>query len=359
MAHMDIFNDDAFTMGQLIDTIERVPYQPGLLGRLNLFRPVPVRTEFVAIEEKAHTLAIIQTSARGAPLEQGRTNKRKLRRFDTTRLAKGDKITAAEVQGIRAIGSETELMQVQDVVVEKQTTLRSDMELTFENHRLGAVQGKVLDADGTVIYNWFTEWGIAEPTPIEFKLDTASTDVERLIRTQVLRAMQRASKGLWVPGTYAAALCGDSFFDKLTGHKTVRETYLNTIQAAALRNAFGVAAEQMDGTFATYWYGGVLFINYRGVDDFDDNATSGVTSIGIKSTEAKFFPVNAPGVFQKALSPGEGIDDVNTPGREIYSELEMEKRNNPRFVDLEIYSYPLYVCTRPEILLRAVENTNP
>lgn len=357
MAHMDIFNNDAFKMGELIDAVEKVPYSPQLLGAMGLFRPRPVRTEFVSIEKRENTLAIIQTSERGAPLEQGTGRKRDIRRFDTVRLAKGDRINAHEIQGIRAFGTESELQQVVTEVTERMTQLRGDLELTFENHRLGAVQGKVLDADGSVIIDWFSEWGIDAPTPIEFKLDTATTDVERICRG-VLRTMARNSKGAWAPGTYPAALCGDSFFDKLTGHKTVRETYLNTAQADALRQAFGPAVENMTGSFATFWYGGILFINYRGTDSFADEATDGVDAIGIKSTQAKLFPVNAPGVFQRAQSPAETFDFVNTPGRDLYAMIIPDRDRNAH-VTLEVYSYPLYICTRPEMLLTANENTNP
>ena len=353
MAHMDIFKNDAFSMGQLTGAVTKVPYRPSLLGAMGLFRKMPIRTEFFEIEEKDGTLSVIQTSQRGAPLEQNRRDRRKLRRFDTVRLAKGDRIKAAEVAGVRAFGSETELMGVQQLVAEKQAQLRDDLELTFEMHRLGALQGVLLDADGTVLYNWFDEFGISAPAAIDFNLDTPTTDIEKLIRVEVIRKMQTVSKGAWIPGTSVTALCGDVFFDKLTNHKTVRETYLNYTAAANLRAMGGVASQGPEGSFFEFSYGGVRFINYRGTDNFSDGATAGVESIGIKSDEAKFFPVGARDVFQMAMSPGEGMNDVNQPGRKVYSELELEKRANPRFADIEIYSYPLFICTRPEMLMKA------
>lgn len=356
--HIDIFSGDAFSMGTLTDSIEKMPYSPGLLRSMGLFTPRPVRTEYVAIESKNHTLAIIQTSERGGPLEQGRRDKRSLRRFDTVRLAKADRVSASEIQGIRAYGTETELMQAADLVADSNMKLRGDLELTFEKHRLGAIQGKVLDADGTEIIDWFDEWDIAVPTAIEFKLDTAGTEVEAICR-DIQRRQARASQGLWTPSTYTAALAGDLFFDKLTRHKTVKETYLNQAQAASLRASFGPAAQNMTGAFATFNYGGILFINYRGVDTFTDTPTvegGGVESIGVKSYEAKFFPVGAPGVFQVAYSPGETFDTVNTLGREMYAMLIPDRKRNA-YVDLEVYSYPLFMCTRPEMLLTGVANT--
>lgn len=345
MASMDIFNNDAFNMIELTGTVERVPYQPNLLGTLNIFEPMPVRTDHVAIEEKDRTLAIIQTSVRGAPLETHRTNKRRLRRFDTVRLAKGDRINASEIQGIRAYGSMTELRQVQDLVVEKQTDLRADMETTHELHRLGAIQGKVLDADGSTLFDWFSEYGISAPTAIQFKLDTATTNLRQICHN-VSRTMQRAAKGAFVPGTRINALCGDSFFDKLIDHKWVRDTYLNRIGSEVLRE--NEAWREAD-------LFGIRFINYRGTDTFADDGT-GVNSIGIKSGEAKFFPTGARGLFKVAYSPAESFNFVNTPGQEIYS-MMIPDRDRNMYVDIEQYSYPLYVCTRPEVLQTAVENT--
>jgi hypothetical protein len=81
------------------------------------------------------------------------------------------------VQNIRAFGSETELQQVQQEIADIMggpTGLRNSIELTHENMRLGAIQGILLDADGTVIRNWFTEFGISQPAEIDFDLDNAS-----------------------------------------------------------------------------------------------------------------------------------------------------------------------------------------
>jgi len=358
MADMDIFNQDAFTMGQMIGTAEKVPYKPSLLGELNIFSPKPVRTNFATIEERDGVLNLIPTSPRGAPMPQGVVNKRRLRRVDTVRVAKQDFVRAEEVAGIRAWGSETELMQVAQLIVDKQTKLRDDMELTMEYHRMGAILGKVIDVDGSTIHDWFAEYNISAPTAIQFKLDTANTDVKKIIMSQVVRPMQRAAKNAWIIGrTYPVALCGDSFYDKFVNHQAVKETYLNWLSAQDLRQAYGASNANVKGAFAAFKFGGVLWINYRSSDVFDDNATNGLASLGIPSTQAKFFPMDADEIFQVVYSPGEGMNDVNTPGKPVYFELELEKRANPRWAELDMAAYPLHICARPETLFTAVENT--
>lgn len=340
MPSMDIFNSDAFSARSLTAAIAKVDYLPSLLGDMNIFDAKPVSTVQVMIEEMDGVLGLIKTTERGAPLPQRTAERRKARGFKTVRLAKGDRLYAHEIQGVRAFGSETELMQVQAEVMRRMAGpagLLRDLQLTWENHRLGAVQGVVLDADGSTLFDWFTEFGVSQDTEIDFDLDNASP-AEGAVRkkcTQVVRQMRVASKGAWSPATRVIGLCGDNFFDDLTAHKEVRATYLNTQAAAALRD--GLAYEQVN-------YGGITFINYQGTDDG--------STVGIGTDKCKFFPTNAPGAFDVAYSPGETFDFVNTPGQQQYALIVPDKDRNA-WVDIEVYSYPLFYPTRPKMLQRA------
>lgn len=334
MATMDIFNDDAFSMTSLAGAIDKVPYVPGFLGAQNLFEPRPVTTETVAVEKVDGVLSIVQTSERGAPLERQGAEKRDIRDFRSRRIAKSDTIRASEIQGVRAWGSETELQQVQQVVARRQMRLRRDVELTHENMRLGAVQGIVLDADGSTIYNWFTEWGISQAAEIDFALTTATTDVRGKC-SQVIRQMQQAGKGAFTTATQVHALASNEFYDALIAHPLVRDTYLNWAAAMELRD---------NPVFRSFPFGGITFHNYRGTDDG--------STVVVPANKCKFYPAGATDVFEVAYSPGETFDWVNTPGQPIYS-LIVPDRDRNTFVDVELYSYPLYLCNRPEMLQRA------
>lgn len=338
MASMDVFKGDAFSTFELTQAINAVPYVPSFLESLNLFEPVPVRTEFFAIEKRDNTLNLVQTTKRGAAPTSRTDDKRDLRYFPTVRVANHDRLNASEIQNIRAFGSDSELLQVQDEVMRKMVNLQRDQNLTHENMRLGAIQGIVKDADGSTIRNWYSEWGVSQPAEVTFAFTTA-TAANGTIRGQcaaVVRAMARASKGAWIDGqSYVIGLCDDTFFDGLISNPETRATYLNQQEASQLRN--GTA-------FETFKYGGILFVNYRGTDD---NST-----VAVASGKCKFFPVNAPGVFKKAMSPGESFDWVNTPGQPFYA-LQIPDDERNAFVDVEVYSYPLYVCTKPLMLQRA------
>ncbi|MCP1675450.1 hypothetical protein J2T57_002600 [Natronocella acetinitrilica] len=334
MATLDVFKQRAFHMVELTAALNKQPYLPQLLGSLNLFETRPVRTTTVAIEQKNGNLNIIATSPRGAPLQRNEQEKRDIRDFRTVRIAQGDRITADEIQDIRAFGSETEMMQVQQEVADRLRQLRRNVEITHERMRLGAIKGQVLDKDDTVIKNWFTEWGVSQPAEVDFALGTEGTDVRGKC-SQIVRAMAKAAQGLWTPATEVHAVVGHEFYDALSNHPRVRETFLNWSAAADLREG---------AAFSAFPFGGIMWHDYRGSDDG--------SKVAVAADKAHFFPVNAPGAFQVALSPAETFDFANTRGQEVYAMVIPDEKRNA-FVDVEVYSYPLHICTRPKMLQRA------
>ncbi|GBQ32260.1 major capsid protein [Gluconacetobacter azotocaptans] len=337
MVSLNVFNRDPFTTMELTSYVDKVPFNPTGIGDLVLFEDLPIRTSFLMVEERDQKLVVIPTSPRGAPATERDTEKRKARFFQVPRLAHGDTIYATELQNVRAFGTQTELMQVQDEVSRRlagPTGLTANMEYTWELHRLGAIQGKLLDADGSVLYDWAQEFEIERPEEIGFALDAADPTLGslRIQCNKIVRAMMRAAQGAWLPSTRVMAMCGDDFWDALITHKDVLTTYFNWEAARELRK--GTAFEAMD-------FGGISWFNYRGSNDN--------TTVAVPTDKVKFFPQGAPGVFQRALAPAEAAQWVNTLGKPIYV-IPIFDRDRNFWWRMETYSYPLHICTRPEIL---------
>lgn len=342
---IDVFNQDPFTSIALTEAVERNPFLPNGLGAIDgLFDFNPIRAEAVAVEQRQGKLSLIQTSDRGAPRTERTTELRQIRYFQVPRLFHGDRLTAREIANIREFGSETETMQAQKEIGRRlngPTGLLSNIEYTWEHMRLGSIQGLFLDADGTVIYNWFNEFGIVQPTEVPFNLSASSpvAGSMRTLCTKVVRGVTRAAQGAFTPRTTIHALCDDVFWDALIAHPDVRTTYLNWVEAAELRK--GTAFDAMP-------FGGILWFNYRGSDD--------LTTVAPATGTAKFFPVNAPGIFQQVASPAEDFPNVNTPGKKVYVKIIPDEKRQ-EYVDLEAKSYPLFLCTRPEVLWSARAGT--
>ena len=153
--------------------------------------------------------------------------------------------------------------------------------------------------------------------------------------TAVRRSIQVGLKGVGVASAIYG-ICGDAFWDDLTSHPEVIKTFTGWAAAADLRNDHGQP-------WSTFRYGDINFINYRGTDDG--------TTLTVGTDKCKFFPVGA-GIFRWAMSPGERFEHVNTLGQETYSAIVLDKDRNS-WADVEVYSYPLPVCTMPQALHRA------
>lgn len=68
--------------------------------------------------------------------------------FNTIHLPARSTIRADEVRGLRQFGSESELESVQTMVQKRQIKHRRQLDATIEYHRIGAIKGQILDADG-------------------------------------------------------------------------------------------------------------------------------------------------------------------------------------------------------------------
>jgi len=328
MSLLDIFNDNTFGLASLTDAIQKLPYVPARIGQLGLFETQGVPTNTIVVEERDGVLALLPTKRRGEPATAARSGHRKARSFAIPHIPYEDTVLAEQVSGVRAFGSENELDGVAQVVNDRLAQMRQDHEVTLEYHRVGALQGVILDADGsTPIYNLFTEFGVAEQT-VDFVLATATTDV-RAACISVARAMEGALGAL--PQTGIHAMCGATWFDALIAHDYVKDAYHRFQDSANLRN------DPRKG----FEFGGIMFEEYRG-------SIGGVSFV--PATEARFVPLGVPGLFKTYFGPADFMETVNTIGLPIYA--KQERMDFDRGIRLHTQSNPLCLCLRPRALVK-------
>lgn len=327
---LDVFKSDAFSMVTLTESLNKVKFQPGRIGRLGLFRERGITTTTAIIEEKDGQLELIQTSERGAPASPLTRPKRKARSFLVPHLVKEATIIADSLQGVRAFGSENEAEGVQAVVNDRLETLRALHEVTQEFHRLGAIKGVVLDADGTTeIHNLFTEFGVSQNVK-DIALSSTTTKVRKGLM-EAKRVAKGVLGGIPVNGWYA--FCGDSFFDTFVEHDAVKET-LKYQESGQLRND---AAE--DG----FSFAGIRFENYIG-------SVSGQDFI---NTDVAYLVPVAP-IFHTNFAPGDFLETVNTVGLPYYAKVKQDDLD--RGVLLHTQSNPLSICTMPGAVIKLTKS---
>lgn len=334
---MDVMNANAWGSAELLDEIlPEVEHKPDMLSNMSLFDPVYSRSSTVAVVIKGNTLNLIPTSAKGEAPAELVPEGAKLRYFGPVRLAKGSTVYASEMADVMLLPEQEQVAEVVSELQDRYQQINDDMELTREHMFLGAVQGVVYDADGTtVLYDWYDEFGVSKPTEVNFALGTQGTNVKKKCRN-IKREIQKEAKGVWTSGAYVAALAGDAFFDDLVAHPSLKETKLNTERAKQLENIEGYSAVEIEG---------ILFINYRGTDDG--------SKLAIDTNQAKFFPVGARGAFKIGWCPCDEFKEfIGKKGQPLYP-VVFDDKDRGAWDRVELYSYPLPICTRPLMLRSA------
>lgn len=323
-----MLNDDGFTLSEMTAAINEIPHLPTMLGDDGVFEYSGVSQLTVQVEKQGNTLALVSTKPRGgAGGEIGRNN-RNLRPFNLVHLPLNDAILADEVQGVRQFGTdgsplplETRRQEVMNLGVRR-------FDLTMEWYRVGALKGIVYDADGTtVLHNFFTEFGVSQQTQ-SFELDVTTTEVRNVCDT-VQELIEDELGG--TPFTDLVAYCGRDFWKSLTAHKSVKETFLNQVQASSLRGDPRMALD----------FGSIIFKKYRG-------AANGAQMIA--ANECYIVPRGVPGLMLGRFGPADYMETVNTIGLPLYAK-GIPMRNGKGW-DIEMQSNPIHLLTRPRAVVR-------
>lgn len=326
--HLDIFNDDAFSVSSLTAAINEQPHQPGRIGALGLFQEEGVTTTSVTIEYNQGGLSLVPVGERGKPVSPQERDQRNLRSFVVPHLKKDDTLLADAIQNLRAFGSETDVETVQNVVNQRLGRMNRDLDATIEFHRVGAIKGLILDADGSsVIYDLYDEFGITQEE-VSLALGNAATNV----RNKILEAVRKSEDklGATVVSGYRIFF-GRALFDAFTGHAKVEKAWELWNEGEMLRN------DPRGG----FMFGGAFCEEYRGKVG---------TQAFIGDNEAYLVPEGVADLFITRFAPADYMETANTLGLPKYAKQEMLRMN--RGVEFEAQSNPLNLCTRPGAIIK-------
>ena len=327
MASLDIFRDDAFSVTELTLAMESATIAPQPLT--SLFHHDGLRGETFFIEmADAGELSVIPTSAVGSPpVYQGR-KRRSVLNFATLHMKVADVIRPEEVAGVRAYGSETELKQLRTLVDEQTAGLRQKVEITHDWHRMGAIKGQVLDADGSVLIDMYDEFDVTKST-FDLELDDADTDVKRkVVEMMRLSEGKLRNRGKIVTGW--RTLCSSSFIDALSLHEDVRARF---------------DAVQSDFNLRTQLRGFDMF----GVRWDEYQVGTGTGGTWIADGKAYLVPI-VKDLLIGRFTPASYMSTVNAgKGRPMYAITEMLPKQGG--VEVEVQSRPLFLCTMPDVIV--------
>lgn len=329
MASLDIFNDDAFSVTELSDTITDIPDVPTKIGDKGIFNEKGIRTTVFMFERQGSALKLIPTSPRGGVPEPVALGPRKVFPINLFHIAESWSVLADEVQGIRAFGKETEVMQVADLVRDKLELCRGNMDLTHEYQRVGAIKGLVKDADGSTLLDIYDAFGMTQTT---LYWDLGNTSVDPKAKGIALKqAMQGKLGGRSFSGIRILASPG--WFMSFIANTNIKKAW------ELWQNGQFFRDDQTEADFA--------FLRNITIEIYD--GVIGGQPL-IEDGFAYAYPEGVPGLFQSRYAPADYAETVNTVGKPFYAKQEAMRFN--KGIEGEAQSNPLHFCSLPETIFK-------
>lgn len=316
------------TQAELDEAVNSQPNVPSRLLADPMWREKNLTTTSVMVEYVGGEIRLIPARSRNdAPNVKAFGKGSVVRTFTVPHLPLETTIRANQIQDVRKVGTTDALLSNAEVVADEIAEHRGAHDATIEHLMLGAVKGKILDADGTtVIYDLFQEFGISEPTQA-MQFSSASADLGLVIE-QTIRKMKKALAGDVNNGVNV--LCSPEFFDALVGHKSAKEAW-----ARYQDNV--LARENTEGKFA--WKGALFEIYDYSVGD----------APMIQAGHAHGYLTGMRKGFVRYNAPGNMVTEANKIARPFYASVEALEHN--RGVNLYTEGNPLPLCLRPQTLM--------
>ena len=340
-----------FTYATLCGAVNSVPYEPGYLGRIGLFRYLGSMTRDILLEFDGQTIGLVPASA---PMSPGVVVTRKPRQglsFRAPRLAMSIPVHATEVAEIRGLGT-ADLEGVETQAGERIRNAIRNLRSTWEWHALNAAMGILLDANGNVMINYFTAFGIAQPTYDMLWGTAGQTLLDKC--ADILNQLEDALGGNYnpegadatngvVPEAPPLVLCGRTFWKKLMSDPSFA-TAFTYFQARDQR----YIPTREDIRYANdFEFGGIYWRQYRG-------STTG-TGRFMPDAIAQLIVNDLPGTYLGYFTPPEDVmDAVNKPGLPLVATVEeMEHKSGMEF---RIQSNPLHIMGRPAAAIQLMSS---
>src|SRR5262245_26649949 len=339
MPMQNIFDNPAFSLSSLTAAVNVIPNQYGRYQQLGLFPESGVRTTTVMVEHQNGVLNLLPTVPRGGPPSVGNVGKRELRAFTIPHIPHNDHVMPEEVQNIRGFGSESEMDALMGVLNEKLMVMSSKHDITRERLMASVLhKGQVLDADNTVLLDYFQAFGISQQSyTIDFDpTNIPATNNARQSAATLLRFMQDNLLGETM--TNIRVFCSATFWDAFINDALVKQAW----------DLFQDRSWYRQDPLMPFSLWGIEWEEYRGTAT--DAAL--VARPFITAGEAVAIPMGTQNCFKMVYAPADFNETANTLGRRMYA--KQREREFERGWDLHTQSNPLPLCTRPKLLVRLV-----
>lgn len=328
------FDTGGYSLAEMTQAINILPDLYTRLGQIGLFRYQGVSQRSIVIEQREGVLSLLPSVPLGAPATVGNRETRSMRSFALPWIPHDDVILPADIQGMPALGVSDAADPLVEVMDRKLTLMRRKHAQTREYMEMNALRGIVKDGAGTTLYDYFSEFGLAQIS-VDFVFGTAGTNIQAKVRT-TLRGIEDNLLGETM--TTAHALVSSEFFDKLISHPKTEDAYkfFSATGGQPLR-------EDMRRAFP---FAGILFEEYNSSVTLSNGASERL----IPSGEGIAFPMGTFDTFTTYGGPANLLETANTIGLPLYARQQIDAKG--RWIDLMTEASILPVNKRPRLAIR-------
>jgi hypothetical protein len=286
------------------------------------------------IEQYEGVLNLLPSVPLGGPATVGTREGRSMRSFALPWIPHDDVILPGDIQGQPALGVFDGADPLVEVMNRKLQLMRRKHAQTREYMEMNALRGIVKDGAGITLYNYFTEFGLAQIS-VDFVLGTAGTNVQGKVR-EVLWAMEDNLLGESMNDVHA--LVSREFFDKLIAHPKTEEAY-------KFYAATGAQPLRQD-VRRNFPFAGIVFEEYSGTVTLSTKATERL----VPASEGIAFPLGTMDTFTTYGGPANLLEAANTMGLPLYARQHLDEKG--RWIELMTEASILPVNKRPRIAIR-------
>lgn len=322
------------TVIELSEAIMNIPPKPGLVSEQGLFQGRGIATSKLHVDVKDKTFRLMAETPPGSPAEHVNRDTRSTITFDVPQYLQKAPIHEEDIQDRRAFGSDSDPMPYEEERMDVLEKMSNNIDVHYEAMRVSALKGQLLNPDGSVRTNFFTEFGVSQ-VEVDFKLTTATTAV--LEKCMDVHVAQRSGLGGGRTQAGAWGLVSIGFFNALRDHAKVRDTYLSMSEARQMREA---------GRRVQFEFGGIIWEPY-----FDTvTETDGDSRQLIEDNYGYVVPLGTD-IFQERWAPVSLRGLANTRGLPRYAwEVNPEDPSEARSIGSGMRCFP-YV-TRPHAVIK-------
>lgn len=338
----DAFMNRDWSALELTEAMNIIPNNYGLVTQLGIFPdPTPLGTTYVSVERQNYSLNLLPMTVRGGPGSKGSTGKRDRITIEIPNVTHEDHLAIADVQNLAFFGRLAPVMY-EGKVNEKLMTMAMKHQLTHEWYRINALQGKILDSDGSTYLDMFSTFGITQKVAgFDF---SGTPDVAKKLRA-IKRAFEVDAKGETMTGV--GCLASPEFMESMFA-----DTRVKAVHDAALANhnmLMALHPTLHDKRFS-FTYQEVMFTEYNGSASAIDATGTATTRRFIPAGDAVFFPLGTRDSARQYVAPGDFLEAANMPGQLYYAKAKAMDWN--RGLDFLSQSNLLVLWRRPDLLCR-------